>query len=386
MPVVQDILPDMSHNVSTCRKIMACAARTYPLRQPPNHKPPIPRWQLVLGDNVNRIFTAYIGIQPLSGSKGAVDKTARSIQTWLDGQTPFTPQAIETFGVIEGDDTRDAKVWVCYWDDEAKGKQGLHQLGLSSIYYSLPKHEQTTVGLWSESFSTLVSRLETNYTGLDYLPGIAKLPDTTTEPHTMTAYWGAARDRIPDSAHDLFEHGNNSDAEVEIIQNPTGKHLTGTNYNNMVHIRSGQLWETCSPEETASYEEVLEPTLNKGLQYLWDNRKVSGAIGLRYLRNTDGTDTVLKETCGAGFFCNLHNLEDWAKTHPSHVAIYTGAIRHAKQFGDDRKFRTWHEVSVLKEGEASFEYVNCLPKTGVIPFLGLREVVTEGESSAPVTE
>lgn len=157
VPVVQDILPDMSHNVSTCRKIMACAARTYPLRQPPNHKPPIPRWQLVLGENVNRIFTAYIGIQPLSGSKGAVDKTARSIQTWLDGQTPFTPQATETFGVIDGDDTRDAKVWACYWDDEAKGKQGLHQLGLSSIYYNLPKDEQMTVGLWSESFSTLVS-------------------------------------------------------------------------------------------------------------------------------------------------------------------------------------------------------------------------------------
>jgi hypothetical protein len=71
----------------------------------------------------------------------------------------------------------------------------------------------------------------------------------------------------------------------------------------------------------------------------------------------------------------LQNLEDWAKSHPSHLAIYTGAIRHAKKFGEHRKFRTWHEVSVLKEGEASFEYVNCLPRTGVIPFLELKEVV-----------
>ncbi|KFG82969.1 putative phenylacetaldoxime dehydratase family protein [Metarhizium anisopliae] len=353
---------------------MACPARTYPLRQPPNHKPPIPRWQLVWGDNISRVFTAYIGIQPLGAPKAAVDKAVKDIQSWLHEPSAFKPQAFETFGVINGDDTRDSRVWACYWDNEAHGKEGLQRLNLPSIYSALSTSEPSAIGLWSESFATPVSRLETNYTGLDYLPGIAKLPGTTTEQHDLTAYWGAARDRIPDSAHDLFEKEDALDAKPEFVQDPTGKRLVGTNYNNMVHIRSGQYWQTCGPEETASYENNLEPTLDKGLQYLWDNRDVSGAMGLRYLRNTDGSDRVLKETCGAGFFCNLRNLEDWAKSHPSHLAIYTGAIRHAKKFGDERKFRTWHEVSILKKGEASFEYVNCLPVTGVIPFLGLREI------------
>ncbi|KHN94549.1 uncharacterized protein MAM_07604 [Metarhizium album ARSEF 1941] len=353
---------------------MACPARTYPLRQPPNHKPPIPRWQLVLRDNVSRVFTAYIGVQPLGGTKVAVDKAAKCIQAWLDRPEASKPQAFESFKVINGDDTQDAKVWACYWDSEAHGKDGLQQLNLPSIYSALSAIEQSTIGLWSESFSTPVSRLETNYTGLDYLPGMAKLPGTTTAQHERTAYWGAARDRIPNSAHDLFKKVDAVDSKSGFFQDPAGKHLVGTSYDNMVHIRSGQYWESCGPGETASYEDHLEPALESGLEYLWENRDISGAMGLRYLRNTDGSDRVLKETCGAGFFCNLQHLEDWARSHPSHLAIYTGAIRHAKKFGRERKFRTWHEVSILKEGEASFEYVNCLPETGVIPFLQLEEV------------
>ncbi|TWU76204.1 hypothetical protein ED733_003738 [Metarhizium rileyi] len=357
---------------------MACQARTYPLRQPPNHKPPIPRWQLIFDNNVSRIFTAYIGIQPISTAGAAVEIATRHIQKWLDEPSSFRPQAVESFAVIDGDDNRDTKVWACYWDNEASGKGGLQRLNLPSIYSELSAEEQPTIGFWSESFSTLVSRLETNYTGLDYLPGVAKLPGTTTAPHSLTAYWGAARDRIPDSAHDLFEKEDAVGSKQGDVQDPTRGHLIGTNYNNMVHIRSGQYWESCGPEEAASYEDNLESTLANGLQYLWDHRTASGAMGLRYLRNTDGTNQVLKETCGAGFFCNLKNLEDWAKSHPSHLAIYTGAIRHAKRFGDERKFRTWHEISILKEAEARFEYVNCLPLTGVIPFLRLKEASLDG--------
>jgi hypothetical protein len=34
---------------------------------------------------------------------------------------------------------------------------------------------------------------------------------------------------------------------------------------------------------------------------------------------------------------------------------------------------TWQEDSVLKEGEALFEYLNCNPKTGVIRWVELRD-------------
>ncbi|KAG6018881.1 hypothetical protein E4U41_003521, partial [Claviceps citrina] len=125
------------------------------------------------------------------------------------------PQAVEAFTVERGDDVEGARVWACYWDEEALGKMGLRELDLLSVYGGLSAEEQAQIGLWSESFSTAVSRLETNYSGLDYLPGLARLPDTTTERHDLTGYWGAARDRIPDSAHDLFEADPDPDAGAD---------------------------------------------------------------------------------------------------------------------------------------------------------------------------
>ncbi|KAL2687625.1 hypothetical protein Neosp_005187 [[Neocosmospora] mangrovei] len=130
-----------------------------------------------------------------------------------------------------------------------------------------------------------------------------------------------------------------------------------------------QFWENCGQEEADAYDRKLEPTLRSGLEYLWENSPDTGALGLRYLRNHDidsPDDRPRKETCGAGFFTSLETLETWAKSHRSHLAIYRGAMAHYKAFGDRRKMRTWHEVSVLRGGDAKFEYLNCVPKTGVI--------------------
>ncbi|TDZ35233.1 Phenylacetaldoxime dehydratase [Colletotrichum spinosum] len=359
---------------------MTSPCRTYPLRQPKNHKPPIPRWQLVLPPGVDRLFTAYIGVQSHSGDSVEATETIRkSIENWANTIRDDRPLAIETFNHIMGDDAPGANVWVAYWNSEENGKNSLRQLALAKIHSELPVAQRKLMGLWVESFATPVSRLETNYSGLDYLPGLARIPETKTAEHELSAYWGAARDRIPDSAHDLFDE----DAEAEAgrpISVPTGlgQHLLGTNYDNIVHIRSGQFWENCVPEETESYEKKLEPTLRAGLGYLWENRSEGGAMGLRYLGNQDKCGETKKETCGAGFFTSLRTLEEWAKRHCSHLAIYLGAIKHAKVFGESRKFRTWHEVSVLRQGEASFEYINCLPSTGVISFISL-DVVSRSQ-------
>ena len=319
------------------------ASRTYPLRQPPGHKPPVPRWQLVFPESISSVFTAYIGVQG--------DETSQ-IADWV---AQCGCQSSERFVHIEGDDVPGASIWVCYWTDAAQGKARLAMLDLSAIHASLSPAAQKATGLWCESFGTPTDRVETNYTGLDYLPGLARLPDTAAEPHTLTAYWGAARDRIPASAHDAFPESEGAFT-----------HERGSNRDNVVHIRSGQFWESCPPVEAAAYQDVLEPTMLNGLRYLWDTREASTAAGLRYIRNVDDAETQRKETCSIGFFASLERLESWAAKHPSHVAIYTGAIRHAKRFGEARKFRTWHEVSVLKEGEASFEYINCAPGTGVL--------------------
>jgi hypothetical protein len=351
---------------------MSCPARIYPLRQPKGHRPPVPRWQLKLPESIDRVFTAYIGVQrhsTASSATVAAERAAEAIHTWLkhDGDRPIS---FESFSVIDGDDVTGADVWVCYWTDAGAFDRSVQRLSLSNIHSCLSSGKES-VGLWGERFSTAVSHLETNYSGLDYLPGLARFPGMKTVEHDLSAYWGAARDRIPDSGHDLFERDGDA-STPPVITFGIGEHLVGQNYENMVHIRSGQFWERCGVEERESYEKKLEPALKTGLAYLWQNPFETGTIGLRYLRNKGpSNEHVLKETCGAGFFRSLGDLEHWAERHPSHLAIYLGAIKHAKFFGETRKLRTWHEVSVLKHGDAHFEYVNCQPRTGAIRFVSM---------------
>lgn len=329
--------------------------------------------------SLDTVFTAYVGVQQHKSSDLKCGHPSKAIQKWLGADLDNAPASVEQFQVIGGDDIPNSSVWVCYWDNEKKYKESMRQLDLRQLHEQLDPEYRKTVGFWCERFTSSISRVETNYTGLDYLPGLARLPGTETTSHTYTAYWGAARDRIPDSAHDLFEEDGDAIATSPGPAQPSlGQHLTGTNYNNLVHIRSGQFWKNCDEEETASYEKNLEPTLREGLAYLWQNRDETGSMGLRYLQNTTGglpeESIGSKESCVAGFFRNLTQLETWAKRHPSHLAIYTGAIKHAKTFGDQRKFRTWHEVSVLKGGDAHFEYLNCVPHTGVLQGISLTEV------------
>ena len=109
-----------------------------------------------------------------------------------------------------------------------------------------------------------------------------------------------------------------------------------------------------------------------GMQYLWDNPEDTGTLGLRFLQNVDKNDRMIKETCGAGFFRNLADLEIWSSTHPSHLAIFVGALAHgewnslalsavceaytdsrtfsdvARRFGPDKKFMTWVSKRVCR--------------------------------------
>ncbi|KAH6637872.1 heme-containing dehydratase protein [Boeremia exigua] len=348
---------------------MACPVRVYPLRKPKNHRLPVPRYTLTLPDGVDHVYTSYIGVQQHSddpASAAAKRTVCEYIRTWL--LSAHQPASYESFSLLDGREAPGTTVWVCYWADARTHESALAALDLRALHARTPKQQQPAIGLWLEAFATPVARLETNYAGPDYLPGLARLPGSRAAEHELATYWGAARDRIPDSAHDLFPRP----AAAERPQDPVGRgqYLTGTSHANLVHIRSGQWWAACGAAEAGAYETKLEPTLRKGLQYLNEHAADTGAMGLRYLRNTDTESPLVdddrKETCGAGFFANLEDLETWAKTHGSHLAIWRGALAHYKAFPDNRRFRTWHEVSVVEQGRSRFEYVNCTRGTGVM--------------------
>ncbi|KAJ4360928.1 uncharacterized protein N0V89_001497 [Didymosphaeria variabile] len=379
---------------------MACpipSARTYPLRKPPNHTLPVPRYTITLPSTTTHIHTLYVGLQTHSANPGiaaALKQAQQQIQTWIESSdsvyetlTLLDPtndessnSVYETLTLLDptNDDLPGSQIWVCYWTNSSAPPSSSHppNLDLQRLWKTLPSSARSSIALWKESFTNPTSRLETNYSGTEYLPGLARLPGTQVREHDLATYWGAARDRIPDSANDLFTRpdGAREDKGVQEEADGTGKVLSGSNSENVVHIRSGQWWANCSPPETAAYEEKLEPTLRAGLAYLNAHRAETGCMGIRYLRNSPSfssnpsiksDEEERKETCGAGFFHNLEDLERWSKTHSSHLKIWRGALAHYKAFPEDRRLRTWHEVSVIKEGDARWEYVNCRAGTGL---------------------
>lgn len=431
---------------------MACPiTRKYPPKQPPSWKPPVPRWQLHFPDDIAEVHTLYVGVQSHTSPNPALESAIAAVRSAISSTNPVVINSFLTETTL-GHDIPSSRVWVAYYTSASAFDAALTTLSLTDLY----TQHGSTIGLWTESFTTPLPRLETNYALLHEAPGLASIPNTTRDYHELSAYWGAARDRIPASAEDLFAvpgtpipeaaktsgHANddtnghtNSDTPLrqtegkgekakttwhitdDLVTDPTtdpdvqypvpaevpkgfGQRLRGTNYDNMAHIRSGQCWNQCATDEAAAYEAPggLQEKLMKGMTYLWENAEDTGTLGLRWLRNVVDEDSTatngnghirsnndtngssqqkvrpINETCGAGFFRNLKDLEKWSSTHPSHMAIFAGAHKHARDWGKDRKFMTWHEVSVLKKGEARWEYVNCDPRTGVVRFVKMGSV------------
>lgn len=379
-------------------------ARRYPLRQPEGWKVKYPRWMLQLPVGVESLYVTYLGVQPRheqSPAKGIhtnlhqhivteVQKHASTIiQSTLDSLTVERPELWEKFYVEAGYDLPDTEVWVFYWTDSKRAEAGNSAFDASKIINSLKLEDQHLVGVWQESFAVSKDRFETVYSGSDYRPGLASLQGASQVTHTFTGYWGAARDRLPASAQDNFLPSNPAHAP-NFHKNTRNRTASGKNEDTILHIRSGQFWENCSKEEREAYESDLEPVLRQGMAFLEDNATESGDFGLRFMRNivsnpytengklrrtvdSEGNPQLQRETCSAGFFRSLGDLENWAAKHKTHHKIFHGAHAHSTRFGKETfKMRTWHEVSILEPGQVSFKYVNCEPRTGLLPFVTFR--------------
>ncbi len=328
-------------------------------------------------DGVEHVYTLHVGVQVHGGDREAALKAKGRIEELLN-QPTNAAASVEVFRVIMGNDLPVTKVWVAHWTQAEHFSAKLKQLDLPKVWRDLGGHRRR-IGLWLESFKTPIERLQTNYSRHEHKPGLARLPNVTTKAHDSTEYWGAGRDRLRASSYDLFERppsASPSPSITPVVRRGFGQRLVGKNYDNMCHIRSGQYWGLCGAGERDAYENDLQPKLVRGLKYLWEYPEKTGTIGLRFARRLEdsgarGIERPLRETSAIGFHRNWADLEQWAARHPSHLEIFTGAMAHNKRFADTRKFMTWQEVSILKAGEASFEYVNCDPRTGVIKWVDL---------------
>ncbi len=246
-----------------------CPVRTYPLRRPQGHTAPVPRYSAVLPQQ-DKVAVLFMGIQ--STDAAALREVA--FDALLKATGDAAPVYAD-FASFTDPQNYLNRVAALYWLKAAD----------FTAWSKLPEVAEwrarvaklSSVGLWWEPVAVDAGYMET-IAFKEFLRGFSGCPVgfASTE---GTGYWGAARDRIPASAHDLFEPADvAAEPEAGAAKIPYRKIQPP---KNMTVIRSGVSWEHCEGEQLKDYEQRIRPALDAGMEYLRNNPRDTGCFALR---------------------------------------------------------------------------------------------------------
>jgi len=102
------------------------------------------------------------------------------------------------------------------------------------------------------------------------------------------------------------------------------------------------------------------------MDFLRDQGLGIGCYSNRYMRHLDAQGAPLQKSFGLSYWRSLADMERWAESHPTHVAIFGSFMRYVQALNFQLQLRVYHEVSVLKADEQSYEYVNCHAGSGLM--------------------
>lgn len=334
--------------------------------KPPGHVAPITRYSARYDADVGGLAALFVGVQAADPAQvGAVHERWLA-QVTAGGAAPVyfdRASYVDVAGVPN-------RIAALYWRDAPAFDAWCEREDVRA-FRDLQRWIDCDAGLWWEPVVVPPQRSET-IAFKEYLRGRSACPSSRMEPMEETGYWGAARDRIPDSGVDPL------DGTVECLidigrQASQGRALSISPPKGLAIIRSGQSWEACGPEQLESYRKNLEPKLDAGMEYLRTHPVQAGCCFLRQLRCIDPDGSALDESYSAGAFVSLAHLERWSRSHPSHLAIYHKAMAERRKYQDKLELRTYNEIYIVDDLARPFDYFNCHPLTGLLPYFTARE-------------
>lgn len=341
------------HNRNGSGSASGCPVRRFPLRTPENHKPPIARYSAAIPEN-KEIAVLFLGIQ--SQRPENIREALKDIPV---GAGDAAPVYADHARFIDPQGYRN-HITALYWTDAVSFD------AWSGSERVLRWREQASAraGISWEPVVLRGERMET-ISFDEFRRGFSGCPRMPMTPTIHSGYWGAARDRIPAAAYDLFEpvHAPVADA--------AGAHIRIRPPENMAVIRSGVSWRDCVGEQLADYQHHIRPKLDAGMEYLRTHPEETGCISLRQVTAVDAMEEEQPEGYSLGFFSSLASLEKWAKDHPSHLAIYTRAMAARRKYQDKLQLRTYNEIFVIGKDNPPFEYFGCHPNTGLMASMKL---------------
>jgi len=337
-----------------------------PRNMPAGWTPPAPAWAMSFAHQTKPVIMAYFGTQLESREQV---RLAPRIHQFFD--CADAPDNVEDAGFVDRAGCTNL-ITAAYWTDPAGYERWKEKSGFDS-WWSDPARAGDEQRHFREILTVPPDRFETIFSH-GIVVGVAKTGGEVVGPIREHNYWGSMRDRIQVSADDALRSGYRDSLPRHGATATLGKRLRVKVPENLAVIRSGQDWTNCAGAELAEYDNSVRPALVEGMTFLRDNPDATGCCDLRFAEETDRDGAPLKKTFGLGYFLTLGHLEKWAASHPTHLAIFSRFLKMVQQHGADLKLRLWHEVSVLPAAGQLFEYINCHPGTGLLPYFPSEEV------------
>ncbi|GAB7527598.1 phenylacetaldoxime dehydratase family protein [Pseudomonas sp. 3A(2025)] len=323
---------------------------------PPGYQPPYPAWSARFDPLIGQVVMACFGVQ----SQQAIG---------LNDLSPITAYFSASQGPRYWDSARcvDAAgfhtcIAIAYWTDVTAFDAWRCDSGFGQ-WWQDPAREDGPLGWFMEVVCPTAERFETVFSAADVPEGITHLASHMSEPILEHAYWGSARDRLPLAQTEALT-GNHAPIAAEYLR-PGRVRLPGR--DNLCLIRSGQDWSSTTGKERDLYLNDVQPVLRTGMTFLRDEGKDIGCLNCRFMQALDSqTGEPVEKTFGLAWFDDLANLERWAKTHPTHVAIFGGFMQYVQTLNFQIQLRLYHEVAVIPADAQYFEYLNCHADSGLL--------------------
>jgi aldoxime dehydratase len=353
----------MSKETIDSEKLVALSPAPHNL--PPDWTPPAPAWAVSFAQQTKPVVMAYFGTQLPARDGKAVAPPILKFFTGADAPLNFeNARFIDRSG-------RANLITSAYWTDPASYERWRQSSGFES-WWNDRARTSDSAGHFREILTIPPDRFETIFS-LGIIIGVAKVGGPVVGPIREHSYWGSMRDRILASANDDLRSSYGERLPREGSSATQGRRLRVAVPGNLAVIRSGQDWTAVTGDELAEYNESVRPALVEGMTFLRDNPHETGCCDLRFAEETDNDGAPLMKSFGLGYFLTLGHLEKWASTHPTHLAIFSRFLKMVPKYGADLKLRLWHEVSVLPASGQDFEYINCHPDTGLLPYFKSEE-------------
>ena len=324
---------------------------------PAGWQPAAPAWQSVWRDTSDPLVAAYFGIQ--ANEPMLLDNWAS--QAFCSAHAPASVER----GMYTDQQGVANFLYIAYW--RYSEYQRWWAIDGNGGWWADNRRLTENAGYWREIIVMPFDRFETLHS-TEIPHGIGVTADDVEGPIAEHGYAGGMRDRIQLSATDPLKNNAPINAPLQATATSAGKRVVVTPPQNMCVIRSGQNWSFCDADEKAWYLQKLHPVLQEGMRFLRDNPLETNCYSLRFVDKKDDMWGTVEQSFGLGYATDVYAFENWAKSHPTHIAIFGGFMDMVETFGEGMKLRLWHEVTALPRQGCEFEYIACHQQTGLLNY------------------